>query len=190
MNDRLMTFIDGSNLLITTGKVINAKILSDKPEDDAIDLTSMIVRILHDRLRKEAYCYGFQQIRSYWFGSYKGTDDYGDKLKRKLRSCGFEPVLFKQKGSKEKRVDLAVAREMLIHAFGGNYDLGLMVAGDEDYVDLVKDLKSLGVRVLGSFYETGLSPALRLSFDYFHELHIWGNQRQELVERLGGTIPK
>lgn len=190
MRDRLMTFIDGSNLLIATGTLISASIRADKPADDAINLIAMIVRTLHERLRKEAYCHGFKQIRSYWFGSFRGTDEYGAELKRKLRSCGFEPVIFKQKGGKEKRVDIAVAREMLVNAFGGNYDLGLLVAGDEDYVDLVKDLKRFGVRVLGSFYETGLSPALRLSFDYFHALHIWGEQRQELVKRIGGTLPK
>jgi uncharacterized LabA/DUF88 family protein len=190
MRDRLMTFIDGSNLLIATGTFISASVRSDKPTDDAINLIAMIVSILHERLSKEAYCHGFRKIRSYWFGSFKGTDEYGNKLKNKLRSCGFEPVIFKQKGGKEKRVDIALAREMLFNAFGGNYDLGLLVAGDEDYVDLVNDLKRLGVRILGSFYENGLSPVLRLSFDHFHALHIWGDQRQEFVKRIGGILPK
>lgn len=112
-----------------------------------------------------------------------------ETLKGNLRSLGFEPIIFKQKSGKEKRVDLAVAREMLIHTFNHNYELALLVAGDEDYIDLVNDLKRLGVRVMGSFYQNGLSPALKVSFDYFHELHIWGDQRQKLINELGGKLP-
>ena len=190
MGDRLMTFVDGSNLLQGTGTVIQANLRSDKPTDDALRLAGMIVRELHRRLGTEAFCYGFQHIRSYWFGSFVGNVEYEQSLRSMLRTLGFEPVIFKQKKGKEKRVDLAVAREMLIHAFGRNYDLALLVAGDEDYVDLVGDLKRLGVRVMGSFYQTGLSSDLRISFDYFHRLDIWGAQREELVGKLGGKLPR
>jgi len=189
MNERLMTFIDGSNLLRAIGTQIGVDIRSDKPSDPALRLAAEIIRILHERLGKNTFCYGFKQIRSYWFGAIKGNDAYEGSLRDKLRSLGFEPVIFKQKGGKEKRVDLAVAREMLIHAFSHNYDLALLVAGDEDYVDLVNDLKRLGPRVIGSFFETGLSNELKVSFDYFHELHIWGDQRHKLVSELGGTLP-
>jgi uncharacterized LabA/DUF88 family protein len=78
---------------------------------------------------------------------------------------------------------------MLIQASGHNYELALLVAGDEDYIDVVNDLKRLGVRVMGSFYQAGLSPALKVSFDYFHELKIWGEQRKKLVGELGGKLP-
>src|SRR4030042_6600809 len=114
MNERLMTFIDGSNLLRGMGTEIGVDIRSDKPLDAALKLAAEIVRVLHERLRKEAFCYGFKRIRSYWFGSVKGDDVYKETLMTNLRSLGFEPIIFKQKGGKEKRVDLAEAREMLI----------------------------------------------------------------------------
>lgn len=189
MNERLMTFIDGSNLLRAIGVEIGVDIRSNKPPDTALTLAAEIVTVLHERLRKEAFCYGFKRIRSYWFGSIKGDDVYKETLMTNLRSLGFEPIIFKQKSGKEKRVDLAVAREMLIQASGHNHELALLVAGDEDYIDVVNDLKRLGVRVMGSFYQTGLSPALKVSFDYFHELHIWGDQRKKLVGELGGKLP-
>ena len=45
MQDRLMVFVDGSNLLRATSTKIQAKIRSDKPSEDAISLCSMIVTL-------------------------------------------------------------------------------------------------------------------------------------------------
>lgn len=125
-------------------------------------------------------------IRRYWFGSYEGNENDGINLQDSLRKRNFEPILFhklKNKG-KEKRVDMAIAREMLLNAFYRNYDIAILIAGDEDYVDLVQDIKRFGIRVTGSFFSQGNSPKLRLAVDYFHELHIWGNGHKELVKRL------
>ena len=58
------------------------------------------------------------------------------------------------------------------------------MAGDEDYVDLVKDIKRYGVRITGSFFEEETSPKLRLAVDYFHPLGIWGENQKELVNRI------
>jgi len=164
VNDRMMVFIDGSNLLRT--------------------IDGLTVRI-----HSEFNC---KILRRYWFGSYQGDEQYELSLRRTLRGGKLEPIVFKKREKREKRVDIAIAREMLINATSGNYDLALLVAGDEDYVDLVHDLKRLGVRVIGSFYETGLSENLKLAFDHFHELHVWGHidMRKKLVEALGGTLPK
>ena len=78
---------------------------------------------------------------------------------------------------------------MLINAFNQNYDLGILVAGDEDYVDLVQDIKRFGVRIIGSFFRQDLSKTLELAVDNFHELHVWGENRKELVKSLGGKLP-
>jgi len=91
---------------------------------------------------------------------------------------------------KKKGLDIAIAREMLINAFNKNYDLALLVAGDEDYVDLVYDLKRLGIRIIGSFYEVGLSESLKVAVDNYHKLHIWGTASKQYVEALGGVLPK
>ena len=189
MEERLMVFVDGSNLLRATGTKIGVDIRSDKPSEEAIQLACMIINVLLQRIQKESQSYGCKLVRKYWFGSFRGSVEYELKLRRQLRAENMEPVVFKKKQGKEKRVDLAIAREMLINAIGGNYDLGLLVAGDEDYLDLVGDLKRFGVRVFGSFYDIALSEELKLSFDYFHQLHIWGESRKKLVAALGGTIP-
>ncbi len=188
MIDHMMVFVDGSNLLRATGSEIKAEIRSDKPADDAISLCLMIVNTLVSRIRKEAQFYDCKVLRQFWFGSYQGDEPYEMDLRSRLRQGGMEPVVFRRREGREKRVDIAVAREMMMNAVNGNYDLALLVAGDEDYVDLVEDLKRLGIRVIGSFYKTGLSEHLRLALDNFHELHVWGERRKELVQALGGTL--
>lgn len=190
MQDRLMIFIDGSNLFRATAKIIHADFRSDKPPKEALDLCTMIIHGLIGRINKEASFYDCKVLRTYWFGSYQGDEKYETEMKRELRAKGMEPVIFKKRSGREKRVDIAIAREMLINAINKNYDLGLLVAGDEDYLDLITDLKRLGVRVVGSFYNIDLSESLKLSFDYFHQLHVWGHNRADLVKALGGVLPK
>ena len=47
---------------------------------------------------------------------------------------------------------------MLTHAFRKNYDMAILVAGDEDYIPLVKAVMSEGRKVVLWFVEDGLSP--------------------------------
>lgn len=190
MQDRLMVFVDGSNLLRATATKIQADIRSDKPSVDAISLCITIINTLVNRIKKEASFYDCKLIRRYWFGSVQGNEEYELNLRRDLRVNKLEPVIFRKRKGKEKRVDIAIAREMLINAFNGNYDLALLVAGDEDYVDLVNDLKRLGIRVIGSFYDIALSEHLKLAVDHFHQLNVWGSNSKEIVVALGGTLPK
>ena len=188
MHEKVMVFVDGSNLLRAVGEAIEKDINSLKPSRDELNLCGMIVNTLWERLSKDALVGAPQSrvIRRYWFGSYQGNEEDAAKFKAILRKGNFEPILFwkpKSKG-REKRVDIAIAREMLINAFNQNYSVGILVAGDEDYLDLIKDVKRYGIRVTGSFFNQSTSPKIRLAVDYFHELHVWGNGHKELVERI------
>jgi uncharacterized LabA/DUF88 family protein len=59
---------------------------------------------------------------------------------------------------------------MLSHAFRKNYDIAVLVAGDEDYVPLVKAVQSEGCRVYLWFLENGLSPFLKRTVDRFTDI--------------------
>ena len=76
-------------------------------------------------------------------------------------------MLFQKIGSKEKGVDIGLAKEMLVNAFNQNFDVGWLFAGDEDYVGLVKEVKKYGQIINGSFFNQGLSPELEVAFDEF-----------------------
>ena len=56
---------------------------------------------------------------------------------------------------------------MLTNAFNQNYDIGILFAGDEDYVEVVKEVKRYGPIIVGSYFKDGLSDNLKLSFDHF-----------------------
>ena len=59
----------------------------------------------------------------------------------------FEPVLFQKRDGREKGVDIALTKEMLVNALHQNFDIGFLFAGDKDYVSLVSEVKRYGPRV-------------------------------------------
>jgi len=59
---------------------------------------------------------------------------------------------------------------MLLHATRKHYDVAVLVAGDEDYVPLVRAVQGEGARVYVWFTSDGLSPALHLAADYYVNL--------------------
>ena len=67
----------------------------------------------------------------------------------------------------------------------------LIRAGDEDYTELVFELKRYGPKIYGSFFEKhGLSGHLKLSFDKFYPLDdrvdkvVWQKYIYEIKEEL------
>lgn len=168
--ERVMLFVDGSNVLIELFRQHGLNLRADRPSDEVLYYGTQCI----DRGMGGAFPpYGAVRhriVRRYWFGSIQGSAEDLAARQTELRRLGYEAVLFhKAKGREEKGVDLAIAREMLIHGFHKNYDTAVLVAGDEDYLGLVQDLKRLGLLVVGMFFEgQALSPRLRVAFDDFH----------------------
>ena len=176
-------FVDGSNMLIEMFASVGATHKADRPSDAAINLAKAILAKASAPFSRDHEIGSMRLVRRYWFGSVQGSSDDLESRRTTLHRAGFDATLFhKVKGRDEKGVDLAVAREMLIQAFFKNYEVAHLVAGDEDYVGLVQDLKRLGVVVVGMFYESAaLSPKLRLAFDYFQPLQSLEHEQPELV---------
>jgi uncharacterized LabA/DUF88 family protein len=165
--EKVMGFIDGTNFLVELFKALKLddpkKYRADKPPSGAIQLAQHLT----DRFFTPD---GRIVIRKYWFASYKGTDDDYYNYAKLLRGFSFEPVLFKKQNDREKGVDIALATEMLVNAFNQNYDVGVIVAGDKDYLGLVKEVKRYGPRIIGTFFRHGLSDDLKLAVDDFSYL--------------------
>lgn len=157
---RWMMFVDGTNILVELSKYTQKNFRADKPPFAALETVALLLREI----------YKFNPLpftRRYWFASYNGDEEYYFKYREKLRSTGFEPVLFKKRGGREKGVDIALTREMLVNAFNQNFDHGIIVAGDEDYVSLVNEVKRYGQTIEGMFFEKGLSKELKIACDRF-----------------------
>ena len=173
VSQKAMAFVDGSNLLIEVGKILGAKLRSDLPSQEHLSLAAQTVtKTLREQV-VDGPAGPHRIVRRYWFGSVQGSEECLAERQAWLREHGYEGVLFhKRKGRVEKGVDLAVAREMLMHGFNKNYNTAVLVAGDADYLGLVHDLKRLGVLVVLAFYEsTSLSAKLRLAADAYIPLH-------------------
>ena len=158
--------------MIELGTAIGVKIRAERATERMLDLATQAVNGAAKNALSYGQIGGHRVIRRYWFGSVQGSERDLAATQALLRRMGYEAVLFiKRKGRDEKGVDLAVAREMLMHGFSKNYDTACLVAGDEDYLGLVHDVKRLGPIVMGAFFDSSaLSPRLRLAFDDFTAL--------------------
>ena len=163
---RVMVFIDGTNLLQRLGDELGVNIVPEKHEEKAILAASSL---LSDGLVSGAR---FKVIRKYWFSSFRGDSPKKLEIAERLRSKGYEPMIFRKKGNREKGVDIALAMSMLTNAFNQNMDVAYLIAGDEDYLNLVTEIKRYGPRVFGAFLKNGLSKELKLSFDKFNLLQL------------------
>lgn len=95
-----------------------------------------------------------------------------DETTERLLKIGFLPKVFvKARNRASKAVDIALATDMLTHAFRGNFDVAVLLAGDGDYLPLVQEVQRLGKRVHVAFFaEVGLSDDLRKSADDFLDI--------------------
>jgi len=176
-----MIFIDGSNLLCEISRRYDLGYTENYKPPPASLLT------LADTLINRAIDAGsasFNLIRSYWFGSIQGDDASVRATEQRLRELKYEPRLIKKPSAQrlEKGVDLALGIEMLVHAFHQNYDIGILIAGDKDYVQLVDEVKRFGQVVWGMFFAT--EAIGELPFDEFREIQSSTSDAHDTVESL------
>lgn len=186
---RIMVFVDGTNFLCRLEDCINKQkkprekitIKADKMEENALNYASSLIS------KNTPSGRSYNLIRRYWFSSFKGSEEIQKQIANRLRKNDFEPVLFRKRNDREKGVDIALTMSMLTNAFNQNYDIGILFAGDEDYVELVKEVKRYGQQIYGRFFdlEFGLSEELKLTFDHFSTI-ILGN----LPDSLKGQTKK
>ena len=71
-----------------------------------------------------------------------------------------------KKRRKQKGVDVMLAVDMITKAFMNHYDIAILLAGDDDFLDVVKAVKDLtDKRVYGAFFPDQVSEDLLNSFD-------------------------
>ncbi len=114
-------------------------------------------------------------LRSYYYTSLQGDTDAITAAREVVRRRGFEPKIFKRNSSQRqsKGVDIALATDMLAHAFQAHYEVAVLVAGDADYLPLVEQVKRLGRSLHVWFFvgpESGLADELRLAADLFFDI--------------------
>jgi uncharacterized LabA/DUF88 family protein len=113
--------------------------------------------------------------RSFYYTAVQGDDNLVEDVKREIKRVGFMPRVFKKPaGKRAKRVDIMLATEALSNAHLRNYDVALLITGDEDYVPLVEEIQRMGRYVIIGFVTgpaAGLSDELILRADEFISLN-------------------
>jgi len=94
-----------------------------------------------------------------YFENLRKIDNYEVKLGRLIKTS-------KEDGYRQKGVDVLLAIDMISKAHLNHYDIALLLAGDDDYLDMVKSIKDFtGKRVYGAYFERNASKRLIDSFD-------------------------
>jgi len=177
---RWMLFVDGENFTIRAQAVAQARSLALKPGQYWMADTFVW---LPDWPATSGFSFtgvsaiGVRRLatRAYYYTSVRGDAPLMDDTKEHLWQLGFTPSVFRRPSGdrKAKGVDIALTKDMLSHAFLGNYDAAVLIAGDGDYVPLVDEVKRLGKLVYVIFFSdpaAGLNNDLRLAADYFLDI--------------------
>jgi hypothetical protein len=163
---RAMVFVDGENLAIRFGDMLKQK--GGKTAPNVVYMPNVFVwsGLLSVRAT------GAAVVRKYYYTAVQGDDVAISEVESQLKRAGIEaPRVFKKDKSKgSKRVDISLATDMLLHATRKHYDYAVLVAGDEDYVPLVKAVQGEGCRVHVWFVSNGLSPVLQHVADEYLDL--------------------
>ncbi len=66
---------------------------------------------------------------------------------------------------RQKGVDTLIAIDMITKAYEDHYDVAVLLAGDEDFLNVVNAVKNTGRRVFGAYFKDHISKDLEESFD-------------------------
>lgn len=169
-SSKVMIFIDGENLAIRYGEIISKAELEKQPHVEYEESIYVWSKCISEILIK----HDFRVIRNHYYTSVIGNDVKSVEIEDKLKNLGIEsPVVFKKrKGKKSKRVDITLAVDMLSHAHKKNFDVAVLISGDEDFVPLVKAVRQTGRSVVIWFFSEGqgLSDNLRRSADHYFNI--------------------
>ena len=166
---RAMVFVDGENLAIRYAAMAQGKVPDPTLmvwHEPGVAAWARPLSPLYNTLP------GTSVMRKYYYTSVQGDQMKVDSVTDQLKVQGFEaPRVFKKhKERGSKQVDISLATEMLVHASRRHYDIAVLVAGDEDYVPLLKAVKAEGARAHVWFVADGISPLLRREADYYADI--------------------
>lgn len=175
-----MVFVDGENLAIRYGE----RLEENDPQDHVVYERDVFVWSPFANVRDHRTC---EIVRRYYYTCVSGDNEYISEIEDKLKSVGIEaPRVFKkQKGKKTKRVDISLATDMLTHAHRRNYNIAILVGGDEDYIPLVQAVMAEGCRVFLWFLEEGLSKHLKCEVDHYFDISTFLFQDSRYLQQHG-----
>ena len=157
-HNKVMVFIDIRNVIESVNVI-------EKSAPFRLDLYNLAVQLVGPRELVAAYV--FDTRRPF------GEDDNSARFHDRLRYLGFRVVAresFDAVRKEQKEVDVAMACEMVVHALRDNYDIAIVVSGDQDFVPAIQHVQAAGKRVEVAAFGVSIGKALMKAADRFHDL--------------------
>ena len=161
MSERVMIFIDGSNLYHSLKNIFGRTDLD-------------IGRFCQQLLRRR------KLIRIYYYNARVGKKEEPERYKHQQAFfAGVNAIPYSElrlgrlvynnwpnMPPIEKGIDVQLATDMITHSFKDNYDVAILVAGDNDYVSAIQAVKDNGKHIeIALFGQQGTSRQLRMVAD-------------------------
>lgn len=170
MNDRVFIFMDGSNLDMATKQSFDKRV---RPELIAQKLVGerRLMRVNYyeapllpdvNRRSFDAQQRFFERLRMNPYFDVR----LGRRVKRENEyqcpKCGFA---FSKTTWEQKGVDTLIAFDLVALATRNAYDIAIIVAGDQDFVCPILEVRMMNKQVENAFTEHAWAPALRNTVD-------------------------
>jgi uncharacterized LabA/DUF88 family protein len=161
MADRVMIFIDGSNLYHSLKHFFSRT---------DIDIGKFCHKLLGRRQLIRIYYYNARVGRKEEPERYKDQQAFFDGITAipytELRLGRLVYSNWPNAPPYEKGVDILLATDMITHSFRNNYDVSILVAGDNDYVGALQAVKDSGKHIeVALFGKERTSRQLRIVAD-------------------------
>ncbi len=108
---------------------------------------------------------GYDLIRAYYYSGIDPENKSQEGFLTKLSYEGFNvktrPLVEREGGKIEKGVDIMLTTDLLVHALKDNYDVALIVSGDQDYIQVIEEVKNEGKIVKLICFENTFSNSLK-----------------------------
>ncbi len=174
MDDRVVIFIDGSNLYHAlrenVGRTdLNFAEFSRKLVGDRTFIRTYYYNVLQDPVRNP----DGNREQSEFLNVLRGTPFLEVRLGGTKLSQG---------ATVEKGVDVMLATDIVYFSWIGTYDTALLVSGDSDFAYALQTIKNMGKRVEVAYFETNASRDLLETADTTHLLTkvffqgLWGGK--------------
>lgn len=183
-DERVMVFIDGSNLYHVLGQTCGRHDLQFDKFAQKLANGRDLRRVYYYNIRQEAF-----EDRS------NATDQ--DKFLSSLYDTPHLEVklgIWKQRGSTmvEKGVDVMLAVDLVTRAYKNNYDTAIIVSGDADFYPALQAAKDVGKQVEVAAFDTNISAEaarvadlhIKLTKTYFTGLWMTRTQQRQRSDAL------
>lgn len=147
-----MMFVDGENFAINGRKLLEGRGVKLPEEDHPRRFTTSSSGLLSSPERAPR-CRTSPTLSSFFHSASARTTtphegapiDVLNRTREHIWRYGFSDEVFKRReNGKSKGVDIALSKDMLVHAFEGHFETAVLVAGDADYAPLVREVKRRG----------------------------------------------